>query len=99
MTVLTCLSHKFIYNCNGTVCIASLSDERTQLINIFLCQPNSGDGLPAIIILGMGFIPCNRTIAVVLYTAAMTINGVAVAGPQSNLFDIAPKYAGIIFIL
>lgn len=52
---------------------------------------------PALALIGVGFIGCNTTLAVVLLTLAVGLSGASYSGFQVNFVEIAPPYAGTLF--
>ena len=54
----------------------------------------SGLTLPALCLVGCGYVSCDRTLAVSLVFLGVGFNCLAQAGFQVNHMDIAPNYAG-----
>lgn len=52
---------------------------------------------PSILMMIQAYYGCNRVASVVVFTAALTINGGITAGYLGNGLDIAPNFSGTIF--
>ena len=52
---------------------------------------------PGILMIFQAYFGCDRTFSVIIFTAALTINGAVTAGYLGNGLDIAPNFSGTIF--
>lgn len=55
-----------------------------------------GYGMAALSLLGLAYVGCDRTLAIVLLVGATGFLGINFAGYNCNQLDIAPQYAGIL---
>lgn len=53
--------------------------------------------LPGVLMVVLANFGCDRYLSVVIFTAALTINGAVTAGYLGNGLDIAPNFSGTIF--
>ena len=58
------------------------------------CNYFSGQIMPAAFMLGLGYVGCDKVLAVALVSLAVGLNGLTQAGFNVNHLDIAPVYAG-----
>ncbi|XP_054268853.1 sialin-like [Macrosteles quadrilineatus] len=53
--------------------------------------------VPGLMMIAQVFLGCDRVGSIVIFTAALTVNGAVTAGYLGNGLDIAPNYSGTIF--
>jgi len=56
-----------------------------------------GHVVPAVTVVIAGYVGCNSTVAVIMFTISIGFLGLTVPGSKSNMLDFAPKYSGAIF--
>lgn len=56
-----------------------------------------GHVVPGITVVLAGYVGCNATVAVIMFTISIGFLGLTVPGSKANMLDFAPKYSGAIF--